>query len=117
MLLRSKGSGLSTIDKLSHPRCALGHNLVPLEVKLPHFVHPVSGEDDQIRGRKTVLVTIRNTYHGAPALTSNPVSATRLGGEIDGDELSSLRIEDGHESLLFCWRRRNAGTLPRIKPC
>ncbi|MPR08236.1 hypothetical protein [Microvirga tunisiensis] len=32
----------------------------------------------------------------------------RLGGEIDGDELSGFRIEDGHESLVFYWWRRNA---------
>ena len=41
---------------------------------------------------------------------------TRLGREIDGDELPGSRIEDGHEGPLFCWRRRNAAEPERINP-
>jgi hypothetical protein len=35
-------------------------------------------------------------------------SATRTGREVDRNELTGQRIEDGHGSLLCCWHKGNA---------
>jgi hypothetical protein len=48
------------------------------------------------------------SYRALERYCETASNAARLGCEIDGDELPGPGIEDGHESLLFCWRRRNA---------